>query len=897
VTGREVPGDLGPAEQEQALLGAFAQKNVLLVLDDCWDLEHAARLTFLDDTSSSKLLISSRVRKVLEGCVVVEIQLPNEETAVSMLMAAAGQSPVPGASAAAPSAPQEGRSIVRLCNLLPLAIGIAGAMVRELGLGNDWEGVAMMLQEELKSGSESNSVQSSVLRTSLKGIIGDQSEEIIRLFYSFALVPEDMQCSLQALSYLYVAEEQARRASVAESCPVFEAADAKIPSLLRVRRWLKQLIDHGLVLGPVDSPSLHDFVLDFVTEDHQPEELRAAHKIVMDLFRTHRPPGLRGGWCPAAKAIVGGAAVYACNALGYHVRGAIHGCPDAVAAAIVEPWLTDIVVPVDAVTTWTSHVLGKDAMIKLAEHTEASGDFWKAGVLWSAAAFLIQVAEGCVGSFEYFCKAGDALDKVNPGIFTTASDRETYVDLVREDAKQAMLSWKQSPHMPLVISRIESTLTPEVQVTQPVEYVLFLFLTQIWPTFAQGKWLEAGAVHFKQMQACKQGYLSGAYRGEVAMLISYSLSCWCLGSTVAVPEFDWDVAFGEKGYLVKEALDIYNYDLHHDELTKLCSCDWIGDSFGLLLPTLFHYGDMEVIDSAFVKLTASMQRLVADSVYNPGGEANAVWCGAAMQSQILLLAGRNQDVLDLFDLVECDPSRVDAYMKRTTDLMPLLSYHDSDRKLEPGTAVCSDGFVWHFKLVHMLASLGVAQEAAAATSTAVNADLMAAGRALLEELPTLDEFVEMYMGIPNVNSFELGFGMVSFVWQATLCEMLGEPERGLPYAEKATSNDVPNGGSKNTLMRVFGHACCGRLLAAMGRDVEAAVAFEAGVALGELTGWWVPQAMVLKDFVQALGTEWPRHPGVAAQEQLDLIMGRLIAPPEMFKHLFESSLRKIVKTF
>ena len=108
-----------------------------------------------------------------------------------------------------------------------------------------------MLQEELKSGSESNSVQSSVLRTSLKGIIGDQSKETIRLFYSFALVPEDMQCSLHALSYLYVAEEQARRASGAEGGPVFEAADAKIPSLLRVRRWLKQLIDHGLVLGPV----------------------------------------------------------------------------------------------------------------------------------------------------------------------------------------------------------------------------------------------------------------------------------------------------------------------------------------------------------------------------------------------------------------------------------------------------------------------------------------------------------------------------------------------------------------------------------------------------------------------------------------------------------------------
>ena len=138
MTGRDIPGDLGPAEQEQALLGAFAQKNVLLVLDDCWDLNHAARLTFLDDTSSSKLLISSRVRKVLEGCVVVEIQLPNEETAVSMLMAAAaGQPSVPGVSAAASSVPQEARSIVRLCNLLPLAIGIAGAMVRELGLVRD----------------------------------------------------------------------------------------------------------------------------------------------------------------------------------------------------------------------------------------------------------------------------------------------------------------------------------------------------------------------------------------------------------------------------------------------------------------------------------------------------------------------------------------------------------------------------------------------------------------------------------------------------------------------------------------------------------------------------------------------------------------------------------------
>eukprot|EP01052_Picozoa_sp_SAG31_P000226 SAG31_NODE_7_length_42755_cov_130.245728_22_plen_85_part_00 len=75
--------------------------------------------------------MSSRVRATLDqaSCQVVSIGLPTEQEAVQIIMAAVRM------SAEEPqSAPPEAREVAWLCKRLPLTLGIAGRMIKDLGL-------------------------------------------------------------------------------------------------------------------------------------------------------------------------------------------------------------------------------------------------------------------------------------------------------------------------------------------------------------------------------------------------------------------------------------------------------------------------------------------------------------------------------------------------------------------------------------------------------------------------------------------------------------------------------------------------------------------------------------------------------------------------------------------
>lgn len=113
LTGQELPQEFTAEEKLKAIEQAFVGKNVLLVLDDVWDIEHISYFALIDETTYSRVLISSRVVNTLQGCEVVNIGLPTEKDAVQMVMAAAGM-------AAGIAVPAEAHVVARLCKLLPL---------------------------------------------------------------------------------------------------------------------------------------------------------------------------------------------------------------------------------------------------------------------------------------------------------------------------------------------------------------------------------------------------------------------------------------------------------------------------------------------------------------------------------------------------------------------------------------------------------------------------------------------------------------------------------------------------------------------------------------------------------------------------------------------------------
>jgi hypothetical protein len=214
---------------------ALQGKDCLLVLDDAWSLDMSESFVFLDATTRSRALISSRLRSTLAGCEVIDIGLPTEDEAVEILFAAANV-------LKSPSVPFEAKEVARLCKFLPLTLGIAGRMARDLSLQSSWVDVLLMMKEELSTGGNARSAEDAVVSTSINSIQGSNSGSVARLLRAMALVPEDVRAPLDVLQWIFEADG--------------DESSAK-PSLLHLRRWVGVLIDRSLVLGPIDQPSLH----------------------------------------------------------------------------------------------------------------------------------------------------------------------------------------------------------------------------------------------------------------------------------------------------------------------------------------------------------------------------------------------------------------------------------------------------------------------------------------------------------------------------------------------------------------------------------------------------------------------------------------------------------------
>ena len=248
LTGQEISSSSSMPEAQQKVTNACALKNILLVIDDCWDEGHSSTLVFLDDTTNSKVLISSRVRHVLEAGDIIDINHPTIEDGVAMLLGAAEVK-----LAAGEAAPTEAEKVVEMCNGLPLAIGIAGRLIRELCDGpDDWDGVVNLLQEEFGAAGHGQSMEERIITTSLHAIPEAQQRNVFRLFNAFALVAEDTAVPLDVLGMLFEACEPPTEPQSKPKSTSDKTFPKGKPKRAQLRRWLKMLIDRSLVLGTVD---------------------------------------------------------------------------------------------------------------------------------------------------------------------------------------------------------------------------------------------------------------------------------------------------------------------------------------------------------------------------------------------------------------------------------------------------------------------------------------------------------------------------------------------------------------------------------------------------------------------------------------------------------------------
>eukprot|EP01045_Picozoa_sp_COSAG04_P015045 COSAG04_NODE_1165_length_7994_cov_50.104370_3_plen_574_part_00 len=386
LTDSKFDGDPTPEEKLMALKKAMAGKNLLLVLDDLWESEHEELLNFIDDTTRSKVLVSSRVRGVLEGAEIVDVGLPTEEEAVQMLLAVAGL-PLDAA------APPEAHEVCKFCDRLPLALGIAGKLVHEMGVTDDWDGVVELMQEEFSDSGQDRSMEERIIRTSLSAIKGPHRDKILRLFYALAIVPEDTRIPIELVAMLFEAES--------------ETPLPKPPSLLNIRRWLKVLIDRSLILGTVDRPSLHDIVMDFVISSKS-DEVRGMNRRLVELWRSRRPSG---GWDVESKESV---PQYITLAAVHHISGAWETDWSKDEQAI--EWLADFVDgKQDAIPVFAAQALGTERVAELAKAAESAEDWWRASLRWSASALSEHSLGGYPKSMHLLQESGRTLERVEEG--------------------------------------------------------------------------------------------------------------------------------------------------------------------------------------------------------------------------------------------------------------------------------------------------------------------------------------------------------------------------------------------------------------------------------------------------------------------------------------------------
>jgi hypothetical protein len=304
---------------------------------------------------------------VLEGAEVVDVGLPTEDEAVQMLLSAAGL-PLDAAP------PSGSKQVVKFCGQLPLTLGIAGKVIKGLGVTDDWREVLELMQEEFQESAQDRSMEERIIRTSLSAIKGPQADNILRLFHALAIVPEDTRIPIEVVAMLFEAEG--------------EAPLPKPPSLLNIRRWLKALIDRSLILGTVDRPQLHDLVRDFVVSNKSDEARRGMNRRLVDLWRSRRPPG---GWDIEDQ---GSASQYISLTAVHHIKRAWKDAWQEDEVAI--EWLSDFADrKQDAIPIFASQALGLERATQLAKAAEGVGDWWLASLRWSALA----LSEHHLGSY------------------------------------------------------------------------------------------------------------------------------------------------------------------------------------------------------------------------------------------------------------------------------------------------------------------------------------------------------------------------------------------------------------------------------------------------------------------------------------------------------------------
>ena len=876
-------GDISIEQKQEYLKQEFRNRTVLLVLDDCWDAEVAKHLVWIDEVNtSSKVLISSRVREVLEGVLVtgsapevIDVPLPSSEDAARMLLSAAGMREEGAAVAKENQAVEEKKlpvklaeavRVVDLCKRLPLTIGIAAKLIRQLAITGNFTGVFELLQEEMAAAKES-SVEEGVIRASVKAIPEQIRKNVVRLFHGFSLVPEDCQIPLDVLAMIYEACDPpgppARRGSISGHCDNGAAkgnGKKKGISRLHIRKYLKVLIDRSLVLGTVDRPQLHDIVWEYVKDQMSPEELKAAQRRLVESFRKAN----RSEQWPLGKYIQE-------NTL-HHITQ----CYDEEWAAGTQAlsWLDDHVGGVqDAISTSTATLL---PVQQYAKEAEDAHEWWKAALRWRAISSANKKGSfghgaekgGFDGVFLAACAARNLVMQAHTvEMQCNDSDRDTFLLLC---LTELVMRWSVSlaEDNPWINEILKEVCLSESALSNPTFAYRGLYIGDWYVSIVSGDEVKMGEVNLKLIQFAANVEEEGD-RGRWALpnvvwaMLQTQFSYFAGNELVSrLSDFTWEMYGGANGERYIEALDSYVFEEHHEILSNMCSLDLVGTSITGEWPLLCVYGLVEAATKPTEKKLRTLEKVKKRKEVSQSWRME--YCFAMSMNPVLyFLLNKPALTMALFDTIGITFDNAEAFLQDVCGATILFADWLSEE--------ANSGYFSTTRVVYQVKAFCILH------GNVPTADAMA----WIKSLPSNKQLSKYSVLISNeATTHDQGtlVNIYQSCWMALAAEKLGLFEDALRFAEFSVEPDLAKGGTFSKWTHALAHCSKGRILAKDGKHAEANTAFQAGVDAAKQSTLPLIEALALRELAQHDCSEFVQTALRAKQEvvaKLDTFQGRL----------------------
>jgi hypothetical protein len=281
-------------------------KDVLLVVDDAWSMDALTPLLILDDSTSSALLVTTRVYNLVPNAVELQLALLTPTDAVALIREVANSKKRPE------EAPTKHElAAAKACGYLPLVLAIAGGMLSEVRGEVDAAFVELLQEDrgevlrEGELGDQHVAIEDRIIGSSLRGLMAGakDKEKVERLFSYFACFAEDVRVPGGVLDLL---------------APMIAGKDTKRPAL-KVRSWLGSLLNSTLVMGSYsDGIYMHDIVRHYVISRRSKEELEMMQLAVVNTLISTQP---EAGLIQLIETKLGSPEQYIALQLSYHMKG------------------------------------------------------------------------------------------------------------------------------------------------------------------------------------------------------------------------------------------------------------------------------------------------------------------------------------------------------------------------------------------------------------------------------------------------------------------------------------------------------------------------------------------------------------------------------------------------